>query len=265
MLELGHHLAQLLAALDDRLGAVRGGERLDVVERRLRAPRAVAVVVGGEVVGDPDQPGPQRPAVGLAPGALEVPVGLQEGLLGEVLGVVVVADPVVGVGVDVAQVGPVEILEGAVELRLRGRSEAEPAPPSGNRRSAWSVSRSSRPASYARAGLTASGGPPRALGPAQAGDPVLGVDLARDQRREPSRPRRLEPGRRRPPRPAAAPSRGPRRPGRSARDLVGRRARAEQLAGAAVAAPAGPSSSRSGRRPRRGRRRSRARPRAPIA
>ena len=40
----------------------------------------------------------------LALRALEVPVGLQEGLLGEVLGVVVVADPVVRVGVDVAQV-----------------------------------------------------------------------------------------------------------------------------------------------------------------
>ena len=75
-------------------------------------------------MGDPDQPRPQRPPVGLAPGAVEVPVGLQEGLLGQVLGVVVVAHPVVGVGVDVAQVGPVEVLEGAVELRLRRRVEA---------------------------------------------------------------------------------------------------------------------------------------------
>ena len=74
-------------------------------------------------MGDPDQPRPQRPAVGLAPGPVEVPVGLQEGLLGEVLGVVVVADPVVGVGVDVAQVGPVEVLEGAVQLRLRRRRQ----------------------------------------------------------------------------------------------------------------------------------------------
>ena len=62
--------------------------------------------------------GPQRPAVGLAQRALEVPVGLQEGLLGEVLGVVVVADPVVAVGVDVAQVAAVELGEASVELRL---------------------------------------------------------------------------------------------------------------------------------------------------
>jgi hypothetical protein len=38
-----------------------------------------------------------------------VAVGLKEGLLGEVLGVVVVADPVVGLAVDVAQVRLVEL------------------------------------------------------------------------------------------------------------------------------------------------------------
>src|SRR3712207_8618457 len=42
--------------------------------------------------------------------------------LREVLGVVVVSDPVVRIGVDVAQVRPVEVLEGAVQLRLRGRA-----------------------------------------------------------------------------------------------------------------------------------------------
>jgi hypothetical protein len=49
-----------------------------------------------------------------------VPVGLEEGLLREVLGVVVVADPVVGVGIDVAEVGPVEVRELRVELLLAG-------------------------------------------------------------------------------------------------------------------------------------------------
>ena len=98
-------------------------ERARVVDRRLRPARAVAVVVGREVVGDADQPRAQRPALGLALRALEVPVGLQERLLGEVLGVVVVADPVVRVGVDVAQVRPVEVGEVRVELRLpRGGS-----------------------------------------------------------------------------------------------------------------------------------------------
>ena len=53
--------------------------------------------------------GPQRPAVGLRLRALEVAIGLQERLLGEVLGVVVVADPVVRVAVDVAQVRPVQL------------------------------------------------------------------------------------------------------------------------------------------------------------
>ena len=54
----------------------------------------------------------------LAQRALEVPVGLQEGLLGEVLGIVVVADAVVAVGVDVAQVGAVELGEASVQLSL---------------------------------------------------------------------------------------------------------------------------------------------------
>ena len=81
------------------------GDGRRVLDRRLRLARAVAVVVGGEVVGDADQPRPQRPALRLALRALEVPVGLQEGLLGQVLGVVVVAHPVVRVPVDVAQVG----------------------------------------------------------------------------------------------------------------------------------------------------------------
>ena len=80
--------------------------------------RAVAVVVGREVVRDPDQPRAQRPAVRLALRALEMPVGLKEGLLGEVLGVVVVAHPVVGVAVDVAQVGAIQLGEVAVEPRL---------------------------------------------------------------------------------------------------------------------------------------------------
>ena len=47
-----------------------------------------------------------------------MPVGLKERLLGEVLGVVMVPDPVVAVRVDVAQVGPVELREPRVELRL---------------------------------------------------------------------------------------------------------------------------------------------------
>ena len=57
---------------------------------------------------------------GLALRALEVAVGLEEGLLGEVLGVVVVADPVVGVAVDVAQMRAVELGEVAVESLLVG-------------------------------------------------------------------------------------------------------------------------------------------------
>jgi hypothetical protein len=94
------------------------GQDPGVVERGLGLARAVAIEVGREVVGDADQPRPQRPPVRLAPGALEVPVGLEKRLLGEVLGVVVVADSVVGVGVHVAQVRAVELRELAVELDL---------------------------------------------------------------------------------------------------------------------------------------------------
>ena len=41
-------------------------------------------------------------------------VGLKERLLGEVLGVVVVADPVIAVGVDVAQVGAIQLGETSI-------------------------------------------------------------------------------------------------------------------------------------------------------
>ncbi len=200
-------------------------------------------------MGDPDQPGPQRPAVGLAAGAIEVAVGLQEGLLGEVLGVVLVADPVVGVGVDVAQVGPVEVLEGAVELRLGGRLEV-------GRLDVLRAALTAKPSGAAR-----SGRPPGSLDPAQAGDPVVGVDLPADQRRQPAerlgraagggdrlgqQRHRVEALRgladqRRDLRPPGCPCRAARRRGGCARS--------------------GPSSSRSGRRRRPARRRSRARPR----
>ena len=45
-------------------------------------------------------------------------VGLEEDLLADVLGVVVIAEPVVEEGVDVAQVRLVELGEGAIELLL---------------------------------------------------------------------------------------------------------------------------------------------------
>ena len=106
---------QALAALDQRLRVVRRAQDRRVLDRRLRPARAVAVVVRREVVGDADQPRAQRAAVRLALRALEVAVGLQERLLGEVLGVVVVAHPVVRVGVDVAQVRAVQLGELAVE------------------------------------------------------------------------------------------------------------------------------------------------------
>src|SRR6201996_8310585 len=96
-LQVGHHLTQLLAPGDQVLGVVLGRDRVGVFQRRLRPARAVAGVVRGEVVRDPDQTRSQRPPVRLPPCPVEVPVGLQEGLLGEVLGVVVVPHPVVRV------------------------------------------------------------------------------------------------------------------------------------------------------------------------
>ena len=91
------------------LGRVRRGERRILIERALRPARAVAVEVGREVVCDADEPRSQRPPVGFALGALEVAVGLEEGLLGQVLGIVVVSHAIVGVAVDVAQVGAIEL------------------------------------------------------------------------------------------------------------------------------------------------------------
>src|SRR4051812_5552697 len=68
------HVLKLLPALDDRGRVVRRGDDRGVLELRLRAARAVAVVVRGEVVRDPDQPRPQRPPVRLALRAVEVAV-----------------------------------------------------------------------------------------------------------------------------------------------------------------------------------------------
>ena len=118
LLDPGEDRLELLAALDQRLGGVRRRDHPRVLDRRLRLAGAVTVEVGRQVVRDADEPRPQRPAVGFAQRPLEVAVGLQKRLLGEVLGIVVVADPVVAVGVDVAQVGAVELGEPGVELRL---------------------------------------------------------------------------------------------------------------------------------------------------
>jgi hypothetical protein len=67
---------------------------------------------------DPDEPGPERPAVRLPQRALEVTVGLEKGLLGEVLGVVVVAHPVVAVGIDIPEVRAIDLGEPSVKLTL---------------------------------------------------------------------------------------------------------------------------------------------------
>ena len=103
------HAAELVAPLHELLGGMRRRERCGLVDRPGRLARAVAIQVGRKVVGDPDQPWPQGPPVGLALGALEVAVGLQERLLGQVLGIVVVSHAIVGVAVDVAQMGAVEL------------------------------------------------------------------------------------------------------------------------------------------------------------
>src|SRR3954470_4304655 len=109
---------ELVPALDKVLGGVDGGQLRVVLDRRLRAPRPVPVQVRRQIVGDADEPRSQWPAVALLHRPLEVAVGLQERLLRQVLGVVVVAHPVVGVRVDILQMGPVELRERLVELGL---------------------------------------------------------------------------------------------------------------------------------------------------
>ena len=161
-------LAQLLPALDQLLRVVGLADHLGVLQHGGRLARTVAVVVRREVVGDADQPRTQRPAVRLALSALEVPVRLDEGLRGEVLGVVMVAGPVVRVVVDVAQVLAVEVRELAVERGLVGRSchvrERTPR---------WHASPGDR--------LSRRGGPGSALVRRRA---TLGPRPALDQRRE---------------------------------------------------------------------------------
>src|SRR3954449_2569970 len=112
---------QLLPPLHDVRRVVRRRDHCGVLELGLRPARAVAVVVRREVVGDADQPRPQRSSARLPLRTVEVAVGLEEGLLGEVLGVVMVAGAVVAVAVDVAQVRAVQLAEVAVEARLVGR------------------------------------------------------------------------------------------------------------------------------------------------
>ena len=78
----------------------------------------VAMEVRGEVVRDPDQPGPERPSVRFLAGPRKMPVGLQKCLLGQVLGVVMVADPVVRVRIDIPEMIAVELLEFAIDFGL---------------------------------------------------------------------------------------------------------------------------------------------------
>src|ERR1700754_4017373 len=65
-------LLHLLALLHHALRVERRGQDRGVVEVGLRLARAVAVVVRSEVVGNPDEPRPQRAAGRLALGALEM-------------------------------------------------------------------------------------------------------------------------------------------------------------------------------------------------
>ncbi len=110
--ELAHpvqHAAELVAALDQLLGRMRSGQRCRLFDRRGRLAGAVPVEVGGEVVGDTDEPRTKRAPVRLPLRALEVPIGLKECLLGQVLRIVMVSHAVVGVAVHVAQMGAIEL------------------------------------------------------------------------------------------------------------------------------------------------------------
>ena len=167
-------------------------------------------------------------------------------------------DPVVRVRVDVAQVGAVELLEGAVELGLVRRRV-------GRLRSRASVAYSRTHRQTAPRACPSSCRPPSRAPRGAARRPT---------RRRRSRPRPAPRGprgrapryrRRRPPRRGAARSRVPPRPGRSGPGSARRERPAEQLAGAAVAAagastvavrsptPASPEKVSSARRPRRAR------------
>src|SRR5205823_3206188 len=125
--------------------------------------RAVAVEVGSEVVSDADQPRAQRASVRFALGPLEVAVCLQECLLRQVLGIVVVSDAVVGVAVHVSEVSPVELRELGVELRLGLVTgllahSLHPTP-------------ASRPAAHAAREISAGGGSSRPCSPVALAPP----------------------------------------------------------------------------------------------
>ena len=196
---------------------------LGVVDRRLRLARAVAVVVGREVVGDADQPRPQRPPLRLALRALEVPVGLQERLLREVLGVVVVAHPVVRVRVDVAQMRLVERREVRVEARL-GRGRVLRC-----RGHAWEATRRGPSVGASGAGR----------GAVSDSVQLRGLDLALDDAGQPAQRGRVDAGR--------LHALGEQRHARDGLgglaergvDVLGRHALGEHLAGAAVARAVG--------------------------
>src|SRR3954447_2309107 len=159
---------QLVATLHEILGRVRCAQGRRVVDVRLRLSRAIAVEIRREVVRDPDQPRPQRPAMALRERPLEVPVGLQERLLRQVLGVVMVAHPVVGIRVHVAQVGLVELGELRIELGLVHASQPTYAAfvvprPLGLVIAPVHCSASMRPASTAARPLSAGARTPSAL------------------------------------------------------------------------------------------------------
>ena len=129
-------------------------------------------------MGDPDQPRPQRPAVGLAPRAVEVAVGLQEGLLGQVLGVVVVARP--------GSRRRSRRRAGGPGRSPRRRGPAPPSPPGpGRAGSTFSSGRSPAKPSPAPCGA------PRIMPPASRARPGAG---RRPIPRRRSRPRSAPPG-----------------------------------------------------------------------
>src|SRR5262245_16047583 len=140
-------------------------ERARVLDRGLRLARPIAIEVGRQVVRDADQPWPQRATVRLPQRPLVVAIGLQEGLLGQVLGVVVVAHSVVRVGVDVPQVLPVKLRELPIELGLVHASEPTQAADLdrvrvGRMTAAAHVSASTRPATTSARPVTAGASAP---------------------------------------------------------------------------------------------------------
>lgn len=112
------NLGKLGADLDQFFRVMAGRDLARRLKWCLRLARPVAIEIDRKVLSDPDEPRAQWPTVSLLDRLGEVAVCLHKDLLGEIFGVMMIAEAVVRKRVDIAQVLGVSLFETTIEFRL---------------------------------------------------------------------------------------------------------------------------------------------------